>query len=228
MPYSIAPWCAGYNHVLPAANSYCAGVDPGSLPTLAELRSMLADSMAAGPSGRAAVHSVGEQNTNIAAGEGDVWAGRADARQQLLQRVVTEPNSVPHAAAVNQITSLLAGVDSSAESALPSAASSGPLDPTAVLTGYLQASEGGRPDDPRLAFLSEAVGQLEGPAAVGASFPALLGPLMQLGVMSSREVYHTTHRVETARWGGRMPLTGPSTLTAKAAMSAVELTDFHR
>lgn len=205
-----------------------AGVEAGSIPSLQELQSMLSDSMAAGPSGRAAVHSVGERDSNAAAGEGDVWAGRAAARAQTLQRVVTEPQSVPHADAVNQIMSLLTGDDSSAASGLPNPVSSGPLDPTAVLTGYLQAGEGARPTDPRLTFLSQAVGQLEGPAAVGASFPALLGPLMQLGVMSSREVYHTTQRVEAERWGGRMPLAGPSSLTAKAALSAVELTDFHR
>jgi hypothetical protein len=187
---------------------------------------MLSDSMAAGPSGRAAVHSVGERDSNVAAGEGDVWVGRAAARAQTLQRVVAEPQSVPHAAAVEQIMSLLAGDDSSA--AIPNPVSPGPLDPTAVLMGYLQASEGARPVDPRLTFLSQAVGQLEGPAAVGASFPALLGPLTQLGVLSSREVYHTTLRVEAERWGGRMPLTGPASLTAKAALSAVELTDFHR
>jgi hypothetical protein len=63
---------------------------------------------------------------------------------------------------------------------------------------------------------------------VGASFPALLGPLLQLGLLSSRQVYDVTNRVEVARWGGRMPLLGPSSTTAKAALSAVELSDFHR
>lgn len=56
---------------------------------------------------------------------------------------------------------------------------------------FLQAGDGARPSDPRLAFLTDAVGQLEGPAAVGASFPALLGPLTQLGLLSTRQVSDT-------------------------------------
>eukprot|EP00878_Enallax_costatus_P045224 GHUV01054262.1.p2 GENE.GHUV01054262.1~~GHUV01054262.1.p2 ORF type:complete len:102 (-),score=21.22 GHUV01054262.1:2-307(-) len=74
----------------------------------------------------------------------------------------------------------------------------------------------------------EAVQQLETPAAPGASFPALLGPLTFLGALSNRQVYKATYKAETDRWGGRMPLFGPATVTAKAAMAAVELSDFHR
>lgn len=70
--------------------------------------------------------------------------------------------------------------------------------------------------------------QLETPAAPGASFPALLGALVTLGAISSRQIYSHTSRAEAARWGGRMPLFGPSTVTAKAALAAVELADFHR
>jgi hypothetical protein len=203
-----------------------AGVDPGSLPSLDELRGLLADSMAAGPSGRAAVHSLAQQDSSVAAGEGDVWGSRAPGRAQLLQRVAAEPEAVPYAASVNRIMSLLQGDESG--DGLEYLAASGPLDPAAVLEGYLQASEGARPTDPRLALLTEAVGQLEGPAAVGASFPALMGPLLQMGLLSSRQVYQVTSKVEAARWGGRMPLLGPSSTTAKAALSAVELSDFHR
>lgn len=72
----------------------------------------------------------------------------------------------------------------------------------------------------------QAVKQLETPAAPGASFPALLGPLTFLGVISNRQVYEATYKAETDRWGGRM--FGPSTTTAKAALAAVELSDFHR
>lgn len=214
------------------------GLDPGSLPSLADLQSLLADSLAAGPSGRAAVHSVGQQDSNVSAGEGDVWAGRADARACLLAQVVQEPDAVPHAPAVNQLMTMLAGGDASHSASTPAAAAAAeaavaaaagaPLDPTAVLTGYLQTGDGARPSDPRLAFLSDAVGQLEGPAAVGASFPALLGPLLQLGLLSTRQVHSVTQAVEAARWGGRLPLTGASSTTAKAALSAVELSDFHR
>lgn len=170
-------------------------------------------------------------------GEGDVWAGRADARARLLAQVVQEPDAVPHAPAVNQLMTLLAGGDESPSASTPAAAAAdaavaaaagAPLDPTAVLTGYLQSGDGARPTDPRLAFLSDAVGQLEGPAAVGASFPALLGPLLQLGLLSTRQVHSVTQVVEAARWGGRLPLTGASSTTAKAALSAVELSDFHR
>jgi len=207
------------------------GIDPGSLPSLAELQSLLSDSLAAGPAGRAAVHSLGEQDSSVAAGEGDVWGTRAPARTQLLQQVVSEPDALPQAPAVHQLMALLqADADDTAGQSvpLPAGVSSGPLDPTALLTGYLQAADGARPTDPRLAFLTSAVAQLEGPAAVGASFPALLGPLVQLGVLSARQVYATTMGVEAARWGGRLPLMGPSSTSAKAALSAVELTDFHR
>lgn len=161
-----------------------------------------------------------------------MWAGRADARTALLQQVVSEPGAVPHASAVTQLMSLLHPPDSSSSSSASSASSasvSSALDPSALLTGYLQSSEGCTPTDQRLAFLTRAVAQLEGPAAVGASFPALLGPLLQLGLLSSRQVHATTLAVEAARWGGRLPpLLGPSTPTAKAALSAVELSDFHR
>lgn len=212
------------------------GLDPGSLPSLADLQSLLADSLAAGPSGRAAVHSVGQQDSSGSTGEGDVWAGRADARARLLAQVVQEPDAVPHAPAVNQLMTLLAGGDEAHSASTPAAAAEAavaaaagaPLDPTAVLTGYLQSGDGARPTDPRLTFLSDAVGQLEGPAAVGASFPALLGPLLQLGLLSTRQVHSVTQAVEAARWGGRLPLTGASSTTAKAALSAVELSDFHR
>jgi hypothetical protein len=106
---------------------------------LDELQTLLADSLAAGPSGRAAVHSVGQEESSTAAGEGDVWAGRAVARTQLLQQVVAEPNAVPHASSVNQIMSLLTPEgDESSVASLPLPASAGPLDPTAVLEGYLQ------------------------------------------------------------------------------------------
>lgn len=116
-----------------------AGLDAGSLPTLDELQTLLADSLAAGPSGRAAVHSVGQEDSSTAAGEGDVWAGRAAARAQLLQQIVAEPNAVPHASSVNQIMSLLTPEgDESSVASLPLPASAGPLDPTAVLEGYLQ------------------------------------------------------------------------------------------
>lgn len=208
-----------------------AGIDPGSLPSLAELQSLLSDSLAAGPAGRAAVHSLGEQDSSVAAGEGDVWGARAPARTQLLQQVVSEPDALPQAPAVHQLMALLqADADDTAGQAipLPAGVSSGPLDPTALLTGYLQAADGARPTDPRLAFLTSAVAELEGPAAVGASFPALLGPLVQLGVLSARQVYATTLGVEASRWGGRLPVMGPSSTSAKAALSAVELTDFHR
>jgi hypothetical protein len=226
---------------LPTTTAAAAGVglDPGSLPSLAELQSLLGDSLAAGPSGRAAVHSVGQQDSNVSAAEGDVWAGRADSRARLLAQVVLEPDAVPHAATVNQLMNLLAGgsgngshsaasTPAAAAEAAVAAAAGGPLDPTAVLTGYLQSGDGARATDPRLAFLSDAVGQLEGPAAVGASFPALLGPLLQLGLLSTRQVHSVTQAVEAARWGGRLPLTGASSTTAKAALSAVELSDFHR
>lgn len=74
----------------------------------------------------------------------------------------------------------------------------------------------------------DAVQQLETPAAPGASFPALLGPLVTLGALSSRQIYSHTYKAETARWGGRMPMFGASSVTAKAALAAVELSDFHR
>lgn len=187
------------------------------------------------------MHSEAEDSSSVAPSEGDVWAGREAARSELLRGLVCEPDQQPQAPAVQRLMALLASGDQQHEGGgdedhspsqeplpLPAGVSPGPLDPTALLTGYLQAADGSRPADPRLAFLTAAVSQLEGPAAVGASFPALLGPLLQLGVMSSREVYHTTLGVEAARWGGRLPLLGPSSTTAKAALSAVELTDFHR
>ena len=41
-------------------------------------------------------------------------------------------------------------------------------------------------------------------------------------------MYDVANKVEAARWGGRLPLGGPASTTAKAALSSVELSDFHR
>lgn len=203
---------------------------------------MLAGALGAGQTGRAGPHSAAAaaaEASAAAAAEGDVWAGWAAAHEQLLQSVLAEPQQLPQAAAAAQVVSLLLGGEGGAGDATTAAAAAAAapavssshaasVDPEHLLAGYLQSSDGGRASDPRLTFLSGAVSQLEGPAAVGASFPALLGPLLQLGLLSSRQVHHTTLAVEAARWGGRVPLLGPSTTAAKAALSAVELTDFHR
>ncbi|WIA23323.1 hypothetical protein OEZ85_000090 [Tetradesmus obliquus] len=105
--------------------------------------------------------------------------------------------------------------------------SSRELRPEDILEAYLTADTTASPE-PRLAFLRSSVSELEVPAAPGASFLGLLGPLLGLGVLSSRQVYAKTLAAEVARWGGRMPLLGPGTVTAKAALAAVELNDFHR
>ncbi|WIA43807.1 hypothetical protein OEZ86_010225, partial [Tetradesmus obliquus] len=105
--------------------------------------------------------------------------------------------------------------------------SSRELHPEDILEAYLTADTTASPE-PRLAFLRSSVSELEVPAAPGASFLALLGPLLGLGVLSSRQVHAKTLAAEVARWGGRMPLLGPGTVTAKAALAAVELNDFHR
>ncbi|KAF6257981.1 Alpha/Beta hydrolase protein [Scenedesmus sp. NREL 46B-D3] len=54
------------------------------------------------------------------------------------------------------------------------------------------------------------------------------GATAGLGVLSSRQVYAETMAAEAGRWGGRLPLLGASSVTAKAALAAMELNDFHR
>jgi hypothetical protein len=234
-----------------------AGFEPGTLPGLSTLQQLLEDALAAGPPEAAAAAMAAAAAANGKAGRGSssssgsgrsspafggrtaaqaaavaaqLWGrDRAAAREEVLEQMLEEPGTASHAAAAAKIAQLLlpselhTGRNSSSE--VPS--SSRELHPEDILEAYLAADTTASPDA-RLAFLRSSVSELEVPAAPGASFPALLGPLLGLGVLSSRQVYAKTLAAETARWGGRMPLLGPSTVTAKAALAAVELNDFHR
>jgi hypothetical protein len=149
----------------------------------------------------------------IEASDSSRWpADKAAGRAGVLQDMLTEAERQSHTAAVQTVVQTYAGGEVTAQQ---------------LLEAYLSA-DGVTPSFQQLACLKQAVAQLETPAAVGASFPALLGPLVSLGVMSSRQIYATTVSSESRRWGGRMPITGPSTATAKAALAAMELSDFHR
>jgi hypothetical protein len=233
------------------------GFEPGTLPELSTLQQLLEDALAAGPaeaaaaalaaaaaangrsgrssssgggSGRSSPAFGGRTAAQAAAVASQVWGPeRAAAREQVLEQMLQEPQSVSYAADTLKLSQLLSLNESRTSNSSSSSSSSGSqqLDPDDLLQAYLTADTMASPDS-RLAFLRSSVSDLEVPAAPGASFPALLGPLLGLGVLSSRQVYARTMAAETARWGGRLPLLGPSTVTAKAALAAVELSDFHR
>jgi hypothetical protein len=244
------------------------GFEPGTLPGLSTLQQLLEDALAAGPpeaaaaalaaaaaangrsgrsssgggSGRSSPAFGGRTAAQAAAVASQVWGPeRAAAREQVLEQMLQEAQSVSYAADAFKLSQLLhfseAHTSNSSSSSSSSTggshndssrgSSSQQLSPDDLLEAYLTADTTVSPDS-RLAFLRSSVSDLEVPAAPGASLPALLGPLLGLGVLSSRQVYARTMAAETARWGGRLPLLGPSTVTAKAALAATELSDFHR
>uniref|UniRef100_A0A383VQC0 Photolyase/cryptochrome alpha/beta domain-containing protein n=1 Tax=Tetradesmus obliquus TaxID=3088 RepID=A0A383VQC0_TETOB len=232
-----------------------AGFEPGTLPGLSTLQQLLEDALAAGPaeaavaaaaaaaangkagrssspsSGRSSPTFGGRTAAQAAAAAAQLWGpDRAAAREQVLEQMLQEPSTASVAAAAAKIAQLLLPSElhtSSSEIHGEVPSSSRELRPEDILEAYLTADTTASPE-PRLAFLRSSVSELEVPAAPGASFLALLGPLLGLGVLSSRQVYAKTLAAEVARWGGRMPLLGPGTVTAKAALAAVELNDFHR
>jgi hypothetical protein len=193
-------------------------------------------SSSGGSSGRSSPTFGGRTAAQAAAVAAQLWGrDRAAARELVLEHMLQEPGTAVHAADAAKIAELLLPSELHTVNSISSSSGvhsdvlsgSRELYPEDILDAYLAADTTASPDA-RLAFLRSSVSQLEFPAAPGASFPALLGPLLGLGVLSSRQVYAKTLAAETARWGGRLPLFGPATVTAKAALAAMELNDFHR
>ena len=92
-------------------------------------------------------------------------------------------------------------------------------EPSEILSAYLSATSAGSDDLPKLQQLvSSAAVALELPSAPGSSFKAILGPWMELGALSRRQILEGASGHQ-----GRSPLPG----RAAAAVRAVEVHEFH-
>ncbi|KAF8056019.1 cry [Scenedesmus sp. PABB004] len=226
-----------------------AGIEPGALPELERLEALLGNWLAAARPPSALGSRPGSPappgsrpGSPVPAarrgGGGGAWTGeRGAAREAVLAGMLSEPDAAAHAPDARRIAELLllaggdagggAGAGSGPDTGVAGTSGGGGVSAEDVLRAYLVA-DGMTPPDARLAFMRGAVAALEGPAAPGGSFPALLGPLVGLGALSPRQVRRGALAAEAARWGGRVPPFGPGTATGRAALDAVELADFHR
>ncbi|KIY97498.1 hypothetical protein MNEG_10465 [Monoraphidium neglectum] len=200
---------------LPALPAGADGADlAGEIPTLEAAEKLLREALAAGIGDAAARRIIGSVADAEAAA---VPAAPApDARAPVAVR------------AAPFVTSLLEALAADgAAAATPHTAAGGAAE-VAALRAYLASQQPSAALPPGLAFLREAVQKLESPANVGGSFLALLGrPLVRLGRLSVRQVYAEAQDYERRRWGSfRIPIS-PATATARAALDAAELADFH-
>lgn len=197
---------------LPALPGGCKEA-AGDIPGAAEVEALLQAALAQGV-GDVAARSILEK-----------VAGAEAATAAAGRRAPTAARAAPF---VERLLQALPELQGGSAAAAPGAhtAAGGPAE-VAALRAYL-SSHLSAPLTPGLGFLSEAVKELEGPANPGGSYLALLGrPLGRLGRLSLRQVHAEALEFERRRWGGRIPPLGPSTPTARAALVATELSDFH-